>query len=69
MMKPTDDANEIKRPYARGRKGRSLKRIVWMLIIIIALIEYAVYLWLRIEGREVSAPNLIPLIIQALGGL
>lgn len=68
-MKPIDDANEIKRRYARGRKERRLRRIVWVLIIILAVIEYAVYLWLRIEGREVSAPSIIPLIIQALGGL
>ena len=68
-MKPIDDANEIKRQYARGRKERRLRRIVWVLIIILAIIEYAVYLWLRIEGREVSAPSIIPLIIQALGGL
>ena len=68
-MKPIDDANEIKRQYAHGRKERRLRRIVWVLIIILAIIEYTVYLWLRIEGREVSAPSIIPLIIQALGGL
>lgn len=68
-MKRIDDANEIKQPCEPGHKERSLRRVIWMLIVIIALVEYAVYLWLRIEGREVSAPNLIPLIIQALGGL
>lgn len=68
-MKPIDDANEIKRQYVRGRKERRLRRVIWALIALVALIEYAVYLWLRIEGREVSAPSIIPLIIQALGGL
>lgn len=68
-MKPTDDANETKRPSEPGRKEWRLKRAIWIIIIILAIVEYAVYLWLRIEGREVSAPSIIPLIIQALGGL
>lgn len=69
MMKHSENANETKPQYEPGQKRLSLKWFIWAIVAFIVLVEYAIYIWSRIHGLEVEAPNILPLIIGALGGL